>query len=363
METQIKLPNTNKYGYYEIRLESIGGLGANLCGKMLGELGAIYLNMNASSFSSYGSEKRGSPVKAYIRYTELNKEIRLSSPIIHPNLLGIFHDAILEDESVIEGLEEFTTVVVNSKKTPEEIRDKIKLSKGIIYCIDALTIAMEEKTRMNVVMFGALTKATTFIALNDAKEIVKRTVGKKYPNLINENLLGLERGYLEIQYKKFEDKKEFLKLKKKEKIDLGYLNAPIGGINPMVGSTIINDVSASREGYIPLFDKGKCIHCGLCDITCPDMVFQFQSQWEKGKKKMMNMGLDYKHCKGCLRCVEICPTKALVAGVEREQSSLRYAVDNIDLLTRLTQYEKTGMNAYVTSEAYLSEKRIDGGVL
>ena len=25
--------------YYEIRLESIGGLGANLCGKMLGELG------------------------------------------------------------------------------------------------------------------------------------------------------------------------------------------------------------------------------------------------------------------------------------------------------------------------------------
>ena len=26
-------------GYYEIRLESIGGLGANLCGKMLGELG------------------------------------------------------------------------------------------------------------------------------------------------------------------------------------------------------------------------------------------------------------------------------------------------------------------------------------
>ena len=30
-------------GYYEIRLESIGGLGANLCGKMLGELGVKYL--------------------------------------------------------------------------------------------------------------------------------------------------------------------------------------------------------------------------------------------------------------------------------------------------------------------------------
>ena len=38
------LPVTNEYGYYEIRLESIGGLGANLCGKMLGELGALSLS-------------------------------------------------------------------------------------------------------------------------------------------------------------------------------------------------------------------------------------------------------------------------------------------------------------------------------
>ena len=36
------LPVTNDNGYFEIRLESIGGMGANLCGKMLGELGALY---------------------------------------------------------------------------------------------------------------------------------------------------------------------------------------------------------------------------------------------------------------------------------------------------------------------------------
>lgn len=45
--------------YFEIRLESLGGLGANLCGKMLGELGVKYLGLNGSAFSSYGSEKRG----------------------------------------------------------------------------------------------------------------------------------------------------------------------------------------------------------------------------------------------------------------------------------------------------------------
>ena len=61
MYTPVTLPVTNEYGYFEIRLESIGGLGANLCGKMLGELGALYLSLNSLNFSSYGSEKRGSP--------------------------------------------------------------------------------------------------------------------------------------------------------------------------------------------------------------------------------------------------------------------------------------------------------------
>ena len=54
---KIKLNKINEEGYYEIRLESVGGLGANLCGKLLGELGAVYLGLNAASFSSYGSEK------------------------------------------------------------------------------------------------------------------------------------------------------------------------------------------------------------------------------------------------------------------------------------------------------------------
>ena len=69
MTIQTTLPRVNELGYYEMRLESIGGLGANLCGKLLGELGAVQLGLNAASFSSYGSEKRGSPVKAFIRYS------------------------------------------------------------------------------------------------------------------------------------------------------------------------------------------------------------------------------------------------------------------------------------------------------
>lgn len=46
----VSLPVINENGCYEMRLESIGGLGANLCGKLLGELGAAYLGLNAAAF-------------------------------------------------------------------------------------------------------------------------------------------------------------------------------------------------------------------------------------------------------------------------------------------------------------------------
>ena len=88
--------------YYEIRLESIGGLGANLCGKMLGELGLKYLDVNSSNFSSYGSEKTGTPVKGYVRYCNKEKEIRVHSPVTEPDVLVVFHRALLKDETVLK---------------------------------------------------------------------------------------------------------------------------------------------------------------------------------------------------------------------------------------------------------------------
>ena len=90
----VTLPCVNENGCYEMRLESIGGLGANLCGKLLGELGATYLGLNAAAFSSYGSEKRGSPVKSFVRYSMRGSEILHNSPVERPHLLALFHGAL-----------------------------------------------------------------------------------------------------------------------------------------------------------------------------------------------------------------------------------------------------------------------------
>lgn len=363
MGYQVVLPKTNENGYYEIRLESIGGLGANLCGKMLGELGAIYMNLNAASFSSYGSEKRGSPVKAFIRYSDKDTEIGINSPVEMPHILGLFHEAMIGKSAVTAGVTEETKIVINTDAALEDIRKRLKLCAGTIYCVDALKIAMESKTRINMVMLGAVAKASEFIPLEAVLEIARETIGKKYPAMLEANLTGVRRGYEELTGMHFPPA-DFAYVPYQElKNEWGYANAPLGGVNPCFGSTVSNDLSSSREGYIPLFIKERCINCGLCDTTCPDMVFQFAKGEYKGKEAMVNMGLDYYHCKGCLRCVDVCPTNALVMGVEREHPQPEFSMRNQDLLPERMEYEEVGANSYVTSESYLTEKRVDGGLM
>lgn len=363
MSEQNLLPVTNENGYYEIRLESIGGLGANLCGKMLGELGALNLSLNSLSFSSYGSEKRGSPVKAYIRWCGKSQPLRINSPVTHPHILGLFHEGLIGTYPVLDGVSADTKIILNTPLSPDEAAEKYHISIGTLYCLDALAIAMECKSRINMVMLGAIAKASGFIPLDTVETLCRETIGKKYPALIDANLNGVRKGYSLAKPADTDKDLAPLPSGKKESFIWGYENAPIGGINPRAGSTVSNDLSPSREGYIPLFIQERCINCGLCDSTCPDMVFQFTPGIYKDKECMVNQGLDYYHCKGCLRCVEVCPTNALVMALEKDYPDKPYFMPNKDLLPDSIPYQEVGANSWVTSDSYMDEKRVDGGVV
>ena len=360
----VRLPVQNENGCYEIRLESIGGLGANLCGKLLGELGATYLGLNASAFSSYGSEKRGSPVKSFVRWSAPEREIRHNSPVERPNLLVIFHAALANSLPVTAGVEEDCTVLINTDATPDAAREQLRLHAGTICCVDALELALRSKSRVNMVVLGAIVKVSGFIPLEAAKSLVRDTLGKKYPAALKSNLAGLELGFAQVHSRHFSPDDRYAPVPYQETKSLwGYANAPLGGANPHIGSTVSNDLSPSREGYIPLFLPEKCIHCGLCDSTCPDMVFQFLPGMYRDRPSMLNRGLDYHHCKGCMRCVDVCPTGALVAGKEREHPDKQWFVRNKDLIAQELDFEPAGADPWITGESYLTEKRVDGGMM
>ena len=134
-DTMSILPKKNELGFFEIRLESIGGLGANLAGKMLAEAGVLGLGLNGSNFSSYGSEKKGSPVKSFIRYCEPDVEIRDHSPIEQPHIVAVFHEALYKTVDVVSGLNADGIALVNTAREFDEVRQRFKIRiRYTCYC-------------------------------------------------------------------------------------------------------------------------------------------------------------------------------------------------------------------------------------
>lgn len=331
MKEKKQLPIVDENGYYEIRMESIGGLGANLAGKMLGELGALSMGLNSSGFSSYGSEKKGSPVRAFVRFREEGGEILRNSPVVRPHLLGIFHETMAENYPVFQGAFGQTRIVLNTYRELKKAVQHYGIGAGTLFCLDAGELARDCGCRLNMVMLGAMAAASGFLPVDGLVALCRESVGKKYPELMPRNVEGIRRGYDAVK-----KQEGFVCGKEESHVDnlpqspagcgldsmeepyAGRFTGNIGGINPAPGNSVENNLAPGREGYVPVFHPEKCIQCGLCDSTCPDMVFRFEPGIFKGKETLVNQGPVYRYCKGCLRCVSVCPVEALTSAPETE---------------------------------------------
>ena len=121
MASAKRLPVVDEFGFYEIRLDSIGGLGAHLAGQMLGEAAVLKMGINALHFSAYGSEKKGSPIRSFLRFAEPDREIRSCSPVEHPHMVAVFHDALLRTPDSLAGLRENGTLIINTRKSLQDL--------------------------------------------------------------------------------------------------------------------------------------------------------------------------------------------------------------------------------------------------
>ncbi|MGN1402205.1 MAG: 2-oxoacid:acceptor oxidoreductase family protein [Bacillus sp. (in: firmicutes)] len=307
------LPNKNDRGFFEIRLESIGGLGANLAGKMLAEAGVLGIGLNGSNFSSYGSEKKGSPVKSFIRFSEADHEIRDHSPIEEPHVIGIFHEALYKMVDVVHGLRPDGVVLVNSTRDFDSIEKDLGMRGGKLAIVDALGIAVEEKTKVNTAMLGALFRICDFLDPDVMRNVIRKTFERKYPHLVEPNIRTFNRGFEEVSFKQLTGNGVSAGQQAAASHGLGYRTQMIGGIIEGAGNSILKDMSGSRQGFLPAFDQSTCINCAACDTVCPDYCFVWEEGEDKrGRKSMILKGIDYQYCKGCLKCVEACPTASLI---------------------------------------------------
>lgn len=328
MASRKRLPVVDEFGFYELRLDSIGGLGAHLAGQILGEAVVLRMGMNALHFSSYGSEKKGSPIRSFLRVAEADREIRSCSPVERPHLIAVFHDLLLRTRGGLAGLRPKGTLIINTRRSFEELERLFDLPKDCsVYLIDALSIAIEEKSRVNTAMMGAVTKTSGFLDYQAVLGALSDVFLKRHPSAVKPNERTFERGYNEVKsvaepHPGGRRRREASIAEIRPGPQFGYLNAPLGGCITQAGNTVLKDASTSREGFLPVFNQEVCVNCGLCDLVCPDHCFVWKvekAEDDEGSEERVRLaGIDYRYCKGCMRCVDSCPSGAVTKCAEED---------------------------------------------
>lgn len=304
-------------GFFEIRFESIGGLGAHAAGQILARAAVLKMDLNGSHFSSYGSEKKGSPVRSYIRLGASDKPIRTSTPIDSPDVIVVFHDALMKQDITIAGMKSSGILIFNgSAGEIPEILEKVPAGTRVIG-IDATNIAIEELSRPNAVLLGTLTATAPFLNADIVLNTLTEKFAHRNPQAAAANERAFKRGAQEFEVLEGVGKGQGDLPVIRPSPVLGYETAPIGGVIPFPGNTVSNDLSASRTGWMPLFTDKECIHCGLCATVCPDFCLVWTHEQSNDNVPQVRLkGVDYQYCKGCMRCIETCPTEALTRVTE-----------------------------------------------
>jgi pyruvate ferredoxin oxidoreductase gamma subunit len=310
----VSLPRQDEY--FEVRFESIGGLGAHAAGQVLATAAVVRMGLNGAHFSSYGSEKKGSLIRSYVRLGAGDRPIRTSAPIDRPDVIVVFHAALLRSPVTFAGLKAGGILIYNAPEgiVPEQLAALPATARVIR--VDATGIAMKQGSRPNAVFLGALCAACPFLDRDSVLDALSEEFAGKHPEAVEANERAFHAGESEYeQLVGFGTVQGDLSPMQGEAL-WGYETQPAGGLLPAPGNTVWNDLTPSRVGWMPVLDATKCIHCGVCDLVCPDFCLAWGEADDGGKFERKLKGIDYRYCKGCLRCVESCPTGALAKQAE-----------------------------------------------
>ena len=185
----------------EIRWHGRGGQGAKTASLLLADA-AFNTGKYIQGFPEYGPERMGAPITAYNRISD--EKITIHSNIYEPDYVVVVDDSLLESVDVTKGLKEEGAIVINTTKTPDEVRPLLKGYKGKVCTIDAKTISIETlgKYFPNTPMLAAIVKVSGIMEeqafLDDMVESFKHKFAKK-PEVIDGNMAALKRSLNEVK--------------------------------------------------------------------------------------------------------------------------------------------------------------------
>ena len=153
----------------EIRWHGRGGQGAKTASLLLADA-AFNTGKYVQGFPEYGPERLGAPITAYNRISD--ERVTVHSNIYEPDYVVVVDETLLASVDVTNGLKPEGAIVINSSKSPDEVRGKLKGYTGKVCTIDAGKISEETigKNFPNTPMLAAIVKVSGVV---EADQFVK----------------------------------------------------------------------------------------------------------------------------------------------------------------------------------------------
>jgi pyruvate ferredoxin oxidoreductase gamma subunit len=178
----------------EIRIHGRGGQG-NVAAAELLSIAAFKDGKFAQAFPSFGAERIGAPVQAFVRIDE--KKIRTREEVRTPDYLIVQDSFLIGAVPVLDGIKPEGLILVNADKAPEDLNIK---TAARVETIPATEIALEIIGRPipNAIMIGAFCSITGLVSIGAVQEAIM----EKFPGRVGENnVAALERA-VEIMEKR-----------------------------------------------------------------------------------------------------------------------------------------------------------------
>jgi len=175
----------------EVRWHGRGGLGAVTSAELIARA-AISEGKYAQSFPSFGPERRGAPVLAFLRISD--ESIRTRTVIYEPDIVAVLDPGLLHTVDVTSGLKEDGKIIVNSRKSSAELKSEFGY-KWPVVAVNATRIARETigLPITNTAMIGALLKVTGIVKMDSVVAQLEERFGPR----AKANIEAMKRAYNE----------------------------------------------------------------------------------------------------------------------------------------------------------------------
>ena len=147
----------------------------------------------ASSFPTFGAERRGAPVAAFLRFDD--KPIRETHQIYEPECIVVLDPFIAKTKVIFEGLRGDGIAVLN---TPRQALDVWPAGLKVLGVVDATALALQVMGRaiVNTCMLGVLARVTGWVSLESVIASLEMNFEGKL-RVKNEDLV--RRGYESVK--------------------------------------------------------------------------------------------------------------------------------------------------------------------